>query len=95
MHVRLAVTRLARLRGLAGRRGPSPPLLLAPCSSIHTLGMRAAIDVVFLDADLRVLRVVDSLPPWRFATARGARAVLELPAGTTAVSPGERLELRP
>jgi len=43
--------------------------------------MRFPIDAVFLDADLRVLKVV-TLAPWRFAWARRARAVLELPAGT-------------
>ena len=55
MHVRLAATPLARLRGLLGRP-PSPvPLLIVPARSVHTVGMRRPIDVVFLDDDLRVL----------------------------------------
>ncbi len=47
--------------------------------------MRFAIDAVFIDRQGRVVRVAADLPPWRFATAaRGARDVLELPAGTAA-----------
>jgi uncharacterized membrane protein (UPF0127 family) len=93
VHVRLAVTPLSRLRGLLGTRDAGP-LLLAPASGVHTCFMRRAIDVVFLDADLRVLRVVRGMRPWRFAAARGARAVLELPAGEATVRPGDRLHLR-
>jgi uncharacterized membrane protein (UPF0127 family) len=43
--------------------------------------MRFAIDAVFLDADGRVLRVTARLRPWRLAGCRGAKAVVELPAG--------------
>ena len=47
--------------------------------------MRFAIDAVFLDRDGRVVRVAPDLPPWRFAVvARGARDVIELPAGAAA-----------
>jgi uncharacterized membrane protein (UPF0127 family) len=46
--------------------------------------MRFPIDAVFLDRDLRVLRVADDLKPWRAAAARKARSVLELPAGEAA-----------
>jgi uncharacterized membrane protein (UPF0127 family) len=91
---------LSRLRGLLGRRGlePDSGLLIEPCNSIHTLFMRFPIDAVFLDAELRVLRVRARMRPWRAAGARGARAVLELAAGEAercGVSPGERLYLTP
>jgi uncharacterized membrane protein (UPF0127 family) len=47
--------------------------------------MRFAIDAVFIDRASRVVRVAERLPPWRFAiAAKGARDVLELPAGTAA-----------
>jgi uncharacterized membrane protein (UPF0127 family) len=79
----LAETPLARVRGLLGRSGLSSGegLLLRPAGSVHTAFMKFAIDVVFLDRDLRVLKVVPELVPWRTAACRGARAVLELPAG--------------
>lgn len=47
--------------------------------------MRFPIDAVFIDRSGRVVRVAADVPPWRFAiAARGARDVLELPAGTAA-----------
>ena len=58
--------------------------------------MRFAIDAVFLGDEGRVLRVAENLRPWRMAARRGARAVLELPAGTcarTGVREGDRLVL--
>jgi uncharacterized protein len=79
----LAETPLARLRGLLGSSGLSSGegLLLRPAGSVHTAFMKFTIDVVFLDRDLRVLKVAPELVPWRTAGCRGARAVLELPAG--------------
>jgi uncharacterized protein len=92
----VAATALRRLKGLLGRGGlePGEGLLLRPASSIHTLFMRFPIDVVFLDRELVVRKVVLELGPWRFAGARGARSALELPAGEVArrgVVTGERL----
>jgi uncharacterized membrane protein (UPF0127 family) len=77
---------LLRMRGLLGRRDlpAGEGVLLRPAGSVHTLFMRFAIDVVFLDRDGCVLRVAEAVPPWRFAGARGARAVLELRAGESA-----------
>jgi hypothetical protein len=43
--------------------------------------MRFPIDAVFLDRDLRVVKVASDLRPWRAAGSRGAKAVLEIPAG--------------
>jgi uncharacterized membrane protein (UPF0127 family) len=89
---RLATTPLARLRGLLGRRElpPGHGILLRPASSIHTLFMRFAIDVAFLDANLRVLEVRAAIVPWRAAWHRGADAILELAAGEC-----DRLRIRP
>jgi uncharacterized membrane protein (UPF0127 family) len=77
---------VSRMRGLLGRDElrQGEGLLLRPASSIHTFFMRFPIDAVFLDGGLRVLGISDELRPWRAASRRGARAVLELPAGETA-----------
>ena len=74
---------LKRMRGLLGRRGleSGEGLLLRPAASVHTFFMRFAIDVVFLSRDGEVLKVADRVPPWRTAAAKGAKAVVELPAG--------------
>jgi uncharacterized protein len=56
--------------------------------------MKFPIDAVFLDRDLVVLGISPDLKPWRTAAQRGAKAVLELPAGEAeraGIQPGERL----
>jgi uncharacterized protein len=82
----VAATPFTRLRGLLGRKSlPSGQgILLRPAGSVHTFFMRFAIDVVFLDDELRVVAIAADLRPWRAAGKRGARAVLELPAGECA-----------
>src|SRR5579884_4462592 len=74
---------LARMRGLLGRSHlpEGEGLLLEPAYAIHTAFMRFPIDVVFLDSHMRVMKVVDSLPPWRTAGAHQAFSTLELAAG--------------
>jgi uncharacterized membrane protein (UPF0127 family) len=96
----LADTARSRLAGLMGRKGlPSGEgILLRPAGSVHTCFMRFAIDAVFLDRDLRVLRITPGLRPWRAARARGARAVLELPSGECerrGLAVGHELTLQP
>jgi uncharacterized membrane protein (UPF0127 family) len=86
------------MRGLLGRRGlqQGEGLLLQPAGSIHTFFMRFPIDVVFLDGDRRVMRVVPDVQPWRTAAVRKARFVLELAAGEAArvgMTPGSVLQL--
>jgi uncharacterized protein len=82
----VAATPFTRMRGLLGRSSlPSGQgILLRPASSVHTFFMRFPIDVVFLDGELRVVEIAADLRPWRAAGKRGARAVLELPAGECA-----------
>ena len=72
-----------RLRGLLGK-GDLPSghgVLLRPAWSIHTAFMRFPIDVVFLDADQIVVKIVPNLQPFKTASCRGAREVVELRAG--------------
>jgi uncharacterized membrane protein (UPF0127 family)/CheY-like chemotaxis protein len=85
-----------RLRGLLGRRrlDRGEGLLLRPSFSIHTAFMRFPIDAVFLDNDLVVLKVAENLRPFRTASCRGAREVVELAAGECArrgLSVGDRV----
>jgi uncharacterized membrane protein (UPF0127 family) len=76
------------MRGLLGRSSLAPEegILLRPAGSVHTAFMRFPIDVVFVDRDGEVLRVAEALPPWRTASARGAKAVVELAAGAAAAA---------
>lgn len=60
-------------------------LLLIPGGTIHTLGMRFPIDVVFLNRQMRILGLAEHVRPWRVRVApRGTRRVLELAAGQIA-----------
>jgi uncharacterized membrane protein (UPF0127 family) len=93
---RRARTAARRMQGLLGRSAlpVGEGLWLEPAGSIHTFFMRFPIDVVFLDRDSRVLKIVRDVGPWRAAACRGARAALELAAGEAAraqLQPGEVL----
>jgi uncharacterized protein len=80
---RVATSFVARFRGLMGvaKLSPESGLLLPRTRSVHTHFMRFPIDVVFLDDERRVVAIRPALRPWRMASARGARSVLELAAG--------------
>ena len=90
----------SRIRGLLGRdRLPcGEALLIERCRSIHMFGMRFAIDAVFLDREMRILRIVSELRPWQLACGpRQSLAVLELAAGEAArlgLAPGNKLALK-
>jgi uncharacterized membrane protein (UPF0127 family) len=83
---RVANSFVARFRGLmlTASLEPGTGLLFPRTRSVHTHFMRYPIDVVFLDADGRVASIRHGLRPWRFASSRGSRSVLELPSGESA-----------
>jgi uncharacterized membrane protein (UPF0127 family) len=86
---------LPRIRGLIGwsELAPGEGMLLRPSWSIHTAFVGYPIDAVFLDGELAIIGVAH-LKPFRAALRLGARAVLELPAGTCerlGLKPGDRL----
>lgn len=82
--VEIAATYRTRRRGLLGRDGIEGAMLLTPCNSVHTIGMRFTLDVAYLDAGLRVL-TVRTMPPGRVGLPRlRARYVLEAEAGSMA-----------
>jgi uncharacterized protein len=79
----VADSTMRRLRGLLGK-GDLPSghgILLRPAWSIHTAFMRFPIDVVFLDADQVVVKIVPRLAAFKTASCRGAREVIELRSG--------------
>ncbi len=82
----------ARLLGLAGLRRElaGNGLLIPRCSSVHTFGMRFALDLVFLDDAGRRLAVRGAVPPGRIACHRGAASVLEIPSSQGGESPTAR-----
>jgi uncharacterized membrane protein (UPF0127 family) len=73
----------ARALGLA-RLDALPPdwaLHIPRCRSVHTVGMRFALDLVWLDGEGRVVEVDSGVPRRRHVACRRARSVVELNAG--------------
>ena len=85
---------LARLVGLLCTPDPiaDEALVLAPCWSVHGIGLRVRIGVAFVDRCGVVLKVVDPLPA-RGASCRGAHAVIEARSGALVLVPGDRVWL--
>jgi uncharacterized membrane protein (UPF0127 family) len=94
--IRRAEGYFARLRGLlfAPPLAPGQGLMLTPCKAVHTFFMRTPIDVVFIDREGVIRKIVAALAPWRAASCRGAHHALELASGEAArqgLEPGRTL----
>lgn len=93
----VAESRRARMRGIIGREEIDGALLIRPANSIHTFGVKFAIDVAYCDAELRVLEVV-AMPPNRVGRPRPrAKAVIEANARSFerwGICVGDQLEVR-
>ncbi len=75
---------LTRLKGWLGKKSleTNEVLLIVPCSSVHTFGMKFKIDVVFLDESNLILHMIESMKPNRISSiVFRAKKVLELPEG--------------
>jgi len=87
--IAVAETSWSRMVGLLGKRGlePGTGLLIIPSQAVHTVGMRFAIDVVFVDRHWRVVHLRPAMLPYRVTALHWrAQFVLELPAGVIAQS---------
>lgn len=97
----VADTHWSRLRGLMGTDAANFPagkgLWIVPCRGVHTLGMRFAIDVVYLNGDRVIVHIEENLRPWRMAAVRlNASTVLELPSSMvrqTGTSVGDEIDI--
>jgi uncharacterized membrane protein (UPF0127 family) len=84
-HLEVASSLWTQTVGLMGRQefAAGSGLLIPHCNAIHTAFVRFPIDVLFLDSQMTVMRLVSALSPWRIVgPVRGAKSVVELPAGT-------------
>jgi hypothetical protein len=72
---------------------------IAPCNAIYTVGMHRPVDIVFLDKDGRVVRMLRNFPPDCLAeSAPEAVSAVKLPANRLRESGtrmGDVLELDP
>ncbi len=71
-------------------------LLIENSNSIHNCFVRFPIDVIFLNSELKVIKILSGFKPWRFSWIywRASR-VLELPTNTVpeSVKVGDYLEV--
>lgn len=82
--VRVANTFWTRAIGLltTSSLNDQAALWITPCASIHTIGMRYPIDVVFLDRSQKVLKIAHSVRPFGVSFApKGTKSVLEMASG--------------
>lgn len=81
----VAADRRARRRGLAHLDAAALPsghaLVFDRCRSVHTIGMRFALDLVWLDAAGALVRLDRAVAPRRLRTCLRARSVVEAAAG--------------
>jgi uncharacterized membrane protein (UPF0127 family) len=72
-----------RRRGLAKMEAMPPDhgLHIVRTNSVHTFGMRFALDLVWLGRDGRVVRIDTNVPARRMKTCLRARSVIETRAG--------------
>lgn len=71
-------------------------LLIENTNSIHNCFVRFPIDVIFLNRELKVIKILYGFKPWRFSWIYWkASRVLELPKGTIpkSIEVGDYLEV--
>ena len=97
-NAKVADTFISRLCGLIPESGlaEGEGLIITRCKSIHMIGMRFAIDAVFVDKNDVVTGLIENIRPWRFSpTFWKSSYVIELPVGTiqkARLEPGHTLE---
>ena len=84
LRVAEATTRKVRRKGLGGldELPPGLALFFPRCRSVHTVTMRFALDLIWLDKRGEVVRVDRRVPRWRLKSCLRARSVVEAGAGT-------------
>ena len=74
----------ARTKGLLGTQSlpEGECLWIKKCNSIHTWFLNFAIDVIFVDQDLNVIKVYENLNPWKITIPNiKAKSVFEMQSG--------------
>jgi uncharacterized protein len=85
LSVAAADTHLTRLKGLVGRLRlkSDDGIWVVPSQGVHTIGVLFAIDLIYLDADHRVVHTIESFGTFRIGPIRrNCASVLELPTRT-------------
>lgn len=95
----IAKSFFARLKGLLGvdSLAEDEGIIIKPCNSIHTMGMKFNIDVAFIDKNNKVIHIINEMPPGKFSPiVRGGSYIIEGKGGTfkrKKLSVGDILEI--
>lgn len=83
LEIKVADTFWLRLKGLlVTRQLPvTQGLLLKQCNSIHMFGMLYALDIVYLDKQGFILKLVENLKPFQISCCWKAQDTLEVKSG--------------
>src|SRR5947209_7850278 len=95
--IEVTESRKGRMQGLLDRTGIDGAMLIRPARSVHSVGMRFALDVAFCTKDLVVLRTVCLRPGRLTRPALKGGCVIEAESGAFdrwKLRPGDQLELR-
>jgi uncharacterized membrane protein (UPF0127 family) len=93
----VATTHREKGRGLLGRNGLDGAFVIQGCRWVHTIGMRFAIDVAYLDEEGTVVKTARLARHRVAAPVRQARTVIEAEAGAFerwGLRVGDQVELR-
>jgi uncharacterized membrane protein (UPF0127 family) len=84
LEIMVANSFFSRLKGLLGTKSlpADKGLLLCGCNSVHMIGIRYPLDIVYLDQDGVILKLVENLKPWQMSACWQAQDVLEVKSGT-------------
>ena len=83
--VEVAESFWSRGKGLIGRKSLAEGygLVIRPCGSIHMFFMSIPLDVLHVDKDGRIVKILHEIKPWRVGPiVFKSKWVVELPAGT-------------
>lgn len=85
---------MARIKGLLGTDflKKESALVIRPNNGIHTFGMNYSIDVIFIDKNNKVIKIVTDMPRRKISICSNASYVIETSAGvvkTTNTSIGD------
>jgi uncharacterized membrane protein (UPF0127 family) len=97
-NVRIPIGFYHNAKGLLGTKElkENTGMLFKNCNSIHMLGMKIPLDIIFLKEDGTIVKCVNNLKPWKIAFCMKAKMTLELPSGSikkVKLKPNIKLEI--
>ena len=75
-----------RLVGLMGKKilSTDEGMLISPCKSVHTFFMRFDVDIIFVDRNFEVVKIIKNVKPWKFSPyIKSARHIVEIASRVT------------